>query len=311
MDGNWLSGISFIDEWRLGSQDNLPSDVKNNPARNTYYFLPLILGILGLVFHAKNDKKSFWVLLVFFLFTGLALKIYLNERIYEPRERDYALVGSFYVFALWIGYGVYALYEVAKDYLKPKTAIPIVLGATLLAGPILLATQNWDDHDRSNRRTANSMGRMYLDSCDENGILFTIGDNDTFALWYQQNVEKYRQDIRIVNTSLFQTDWYIDDMKKQAFSSAPIPSQLTHDKYTYGTRDVIAFQETKEDTVDIRTWMDWVASENPITKVELNSGQMIGSFPSKIIRVPVDKEAVLRSGIVTQEDADKIVPYRH
>ncbi|TDI76986.1 MAG: DUF2723 domain-containing protein [Bacteroidetes bacterium] len=357
LNGNWLSGISFIDEWRLGSQDNLPSDVKNNPARNTYYFLPLILGILGLVFHAKNDKKSFWVLLVFFLFTGLALKIYLNERIYEPRERDYALVGSFYVFALWIGYGVYALYEVAKDYLKPKTAIPIVLGVTLLAGPILLATQNWDDHDRSNRRTANSMGRMYLDSCDENGILFTIGDNDTFALWYQQNVEKYRQDIRIVNTSLFQTDWYIDDMKKQAFSSDPIPSQLTHDKYTYGTRDVIAFNgsdfnqamtdferlQNKEisqeefrtihpnvlkelkflisngtsiknmlrykDTINIKTWMNWIASENPITKVELNSGQMISSFPSKIIRVPVDKEAVLRSGIVTQEDADKIVPY--
>jgi Protein O-mannosyl-transferase TMEM260-like len=309
LNGNWLSGISFIDEWRLGSQDNLPSDVKNNRARNTYYFLPLILGILGLVFHAKNDKKSFWVLLVFFLFTGLALKIYLNERIYEPRERDYALVGSFYVFAIWIGYGVYALYEIAKDYLKPKTAIPIVLGVTLLAGPILLATQNWDDHDRSNRRTANSMGRMYLDSCDDNGILFTIGDNDTFALWYQQNIEQYRQDIRIVNTSLFQTDWYIDDMKKQAFSSSPIPSQLTHDKYTYGTRDVIAFQETKEDTVDIKTWMDWVASENPITKVELNSGQMISSFPSKIIRVPVDKEAVLRNGIVKQEDADKIVPY--
>jgi tetratricopeptide (TPR) repeat protein len=309
LNGNWISGIPFVDEWHLGPQDNLPGDVKYNKARNTYYFLPLLLGILGMVFHGKNDMKSFWVLFVFFLFTGLALKVYLNERIYEPRERDYALVGSFYVFAIWIGYGVYALYEVAKDYLKPKIAIPIVLGVTLLAAPILLATQNWDDHDRSNRRTANSMGRMYLDSCDENAILFTIGDNDTFALWYQQNVEGYRQDVRIVNTSLFQTDWYIDDMKKKAFSSDPIPSQLTHDKYTYGTRDVIAFQETKEDTVDIKTWMDWVASENPITKVELNSGQMISSFPSKIIRVPVDKEAVLKNGIVKPEDADKIVPY--
>jgi len=309
LNGNWISGISFIDELRLGSQDDLPGDVKYNKARNTYYFLPLLIGILGLVFHAKNDTKSFWVLLVFFLFTGLALKVYLNERIYEPRERDYALVGSFYVFAMWIGYGVYALYEIAKDYLKPKTAIPIVLGATLLAAPVLLATQNWDDHDRSNRRTANSMGRMYLDSCDENAILFTIGDNDTFALWYQQNIEGYRQDIRIVNTSLFQTDWYIDDMKKKAFSSDPIPSQLTHDQYTYGTRDVIAFQETKEDTVDIKTWMDWVASDNPITKVELNSGQMISSFPSKVIRVPVDKEAVLRNGIVEEKDADKIVPH--
>lgn len=308
-DGNWISGIKFIDEMRLGSQENLPSDVLDNRARNTYFFLPLLIGILGLVFHAKNDKKSFWVLLVFFLFTGLALKVYLNERPFEPRERDYALVGSFYVFAIWIGYGVYALYEMVKEVITPKIAIPIVLGATLLAGPILLAAQNWDDHDRSGRYTANSMGKMYLDSCDENAILFTIGDNDTFALWYQQNIEQYRQDVRIVNTSLFQTDWYIDDMKKKAFDSDPIPSQLNHSQYTYGTRDVIAFQETKEDTVDIKTWMDWAASENPITKVELNSGQKISSFPSKVIRIPVDKEAVLRNGIVAQKDADLIVPY--
>ncbi len=309
LNGNWLSGINFIDEMRLGSQDNLPGDMADNRARNTYYFLPLILGILGLVFHAKNDSKSFWVLLAFFLFTGLALKVYLNERPYEPRERDYALVGSFYVFAMWIGYGVYALYEVLKDYIKPKTAIPVTLAVTLLAVPVLMASENWDDHDRSNRYTANSMGRMYLDSCDENSILFTIGDNDTFALWYQQNIEQYRQDVRIINTSLFQTDWYIDDMKKKAFTSDPIPSQLTHDKYTYGTRDVIAFQRTREDTVDIKTWMNWVASENPQTKVELNSGQFISSFPSKVIRIPVDRDAVLRSGIVDPKDADLIVPY--
>ncbi|GAB5401161.1 MAG: DUF2723 domain-containing protein [Aureisphaera sp.] len=309
LNGNWLSGIKPLDELRLGSQDNLPSDMADNKARNTYFFLPLILGILGLVFHAKNDNKSFWVLLVLFLFTGLALKVYLNERPYEPRERDYALVGSFYVFAIWIGYGVYALYEILKEYIKPKTAIPVVLGVTLLAAPILMATQNWDDHDRSGRRTANAMGKMYLDSCAENSILFTIGDNDTFALWYQQNIEKYRQDVRIVNTSLFQTDWYIDDMKKKAFTSDPIPSQLSHDKYRYGTRDVIAFMETKEDTIDIKTWMNWVESENPATKVELNSGQLISSFPTKVIRIPVDKDAVLRNGVVAQKDADKIVPY--
>ncbi|WP_034259655.1 glycosyltransferase family 117 protein [Altibacter lentus] len=309
LHGNWISGIKFIDELRLGSQDNLPSDMKDNRARNTYYFLPLILGILGLVFHAKNDLKSFWVLLVFFLFTGLALKVYLNERPFEPRERDYALVGSFYVFAIWIGYGVYALYEVIKDYVKPKIAIPVVLIATTLAGPVLLATQNWDDHDRSNRYTAQSMGKMYLDSVDENAILFTIGDNDTFALWYIQNVEGYRQDVRIVNTSLFQTDWYIDDMKKKAFSSDPIPSQLTHDKYRVGARDFLFFQETKQDTIDIKTWMNWIANDSPATQVELQSGQMANTFPSKIIRIPVDKEAVLRNGIVAPEDADKIVPY--
>ncbi|WP_310992962.1 protein O-mannosyl-transferase family [Aequorivita marina] len=309
LHGNWLSGINFIDELRLGTQENLPSDVKNNKARNTYFFLPLILGIIGLVFHFKNDQKSFWVLLVLYLFTGLALKIYLNERPFEPRERDYALVGSFYVFAIWIGFGVYALFDLAKNYLKPKIALPIVMVATILAGPILLASQNWDDHDRSGRYTAQSMGKMYLDSCEENAILFTIGDNDTFALWYAQNVEGYRQDVRIVNTSLFQTDWYIDDMKKKAFTSDPIPSQLTHEKYRGGTRDFLIYQQTKRDTIDIKTWMNFVANDSPATQMELQNGQVINTFPSKVIRIPVDKEAVLRNGIVTEKDADKIVPY--
>ncbi|OAB80521.1 glycosyltransferase family 117 protein [Cochleicola gelatinilyticus] len=307
--GNWLSGIKFIDELRLGSQDNLPSDALNNEARNTYYFLPLILGIIGLLFHFRNDPKSFWVLLVFFLFTGIALKVYLNERAFEPRERDYALVGSFYVFAMWIGYGAYALYDIAKGYLKPKLAIPVVLAATLLAGPVLLASQNWDDHDRSNKYTAQSMAKMYLDSVDENAILFTIGDNDTFALWYAQGIEGYRQDVRIVNTSLFATDWYIDDMKKKAFDSDPIPSQLTHDKYKWGSRDFLFYQPTKQDTIDIKTWMNWVANDSPVTKVELNSGKFANTFPSKTIRVPVDKESVLKNGIVDPKDADLIVPY--
>ena len=309
LHGNWVSGVKFIDELRLGNQDNMPSDMLDNKARNTYFFLPLILGIIGLVFHFKNDQKSFWVLLVFYLFTGLALKIYLNERPFEPRERDYALVGSFYVFAIWIGYGVYALFDLAKNYIKPKVALPIVLVVTALAGPILLASQNWDDHDRSGRYTAQSMGKMYLDSCDKNAILFTIGDNDTFALWYAQNVEGYRQDVRIVNTSLFQTDWYIDDMKKKAFTSDPIPSQLTHEKYRSGTRDFLIFQQTNKDTIDIKTWMNFVANDSPATQMELQSGQVVNTFPSKVIRIPVDKESVLRNGIVEEKDADKIVPY--
>lgn len=309
LHGNWLSGITFVDELRLGSQENLPSDAEENKARNTYYFLPLLLGILGLVFHFKSDKKSFWVLLVFFLFTGIALKVYLNERPFEPRERDYALVGSFYVFALWIGFGAYALFDLAKEYLQPKIVLPIVIGASLLASPILLAVQNWDDHDRSNRYTANAMGKKYLDSCQEDAILFTIGDNDTFALWYAQGIEKYRQDVRVVNTSLFQTDWYIDDMKKKQYTSDPIPSQLTHDKYKWGSRDFLFFQPTTQDTIDIKTWLNFVADDSKATQVELNSGQFANTFPSKIIRVPVDKEAVLRNGIVPLKDAHLIVPY--
>ncbi len=309
LHGNWISGIKFLDEMRIGPQENLPSDALNNKARNMYYMLPLLLGILGLVFHYKNDNKSFWVLFILFLFTGIALKVYLNERPFEPRERDYALVGSFYVFAMWIGFGAYALFEVVKEYIKPKIAIPLVLTATALAVPVLLVSQNWDDHDRSNRYTAQSMAKMYLDSCDENAIIFTIGDNDTFALWYAQGIEGYRQDVRIVNTSLFQTDWYIDDMKKKAFTSDPIPSQLTHDKYKYGSRDFLFFQQTRQDTIDIKRWMDWVADDSPATKVELESRKFANTFPSKVIRVPVDKEAVLLNGIVDRKDADLIVPY--
>ena len=308
LHGNWLTGINFIDDARLGPQEFIASDSKHNKARNTYFLLPLLLGIIGILFHYKNDPKNFWVLLIFFLFTGIALKIYLNERPFEPRERDYALVGSFYVFAMWIGFGVYALFEIVKEKIKPKLAVPIVLASTALAVPVLMGSQNWDDHDRSNRYTAQSMAKMYLDSCDENAIIFTIGDNDTFALWYAQGIEKYRQDVRIVNTSLFQTDWYIDDMKKKAFDSDPIPSQLSHDKYKYGSRDFLFFQKTRKDTINIKDWMDFVANDSKKTQVELESRQWVNTFPTKVIKIPVDKEAVLQNGIVDPKDADKIVP---
>jgi hypothetical protein len=310
LHGNWISGIPFVDQFLTGPQENLPSDALLNKGRNTYFFLPLLIGILGVLFHAKYDKKSFWVLLVFFLFTGLALKVYLNERPFEPRERDYALVGSFYVFAMWIGYGVYALYDIVKGYIKPSLALPVVLAITTLAGPVLLASQNWDDHDRSNRYTAQSMARMYLDSIEKNGIIFTIGDNDTFALWYLQNIEGYRRDVRVINTALFATDWYIDDMKKKAFESDPIPSQLSHDKYKYGTNDYVIYNPTKKDTVDIKTWMNWIANDSEVTKFTIpRSGQTVNTFPSKTVRITVDKAAVLANGVVQQKDADKIVPY--
>jgi hypothetical protein len=310
LHGNWISGIPFVDQMLIGPQNNIPTDALENKARNTYYFIPLLIGLLGILFLAKYDKKTFWVLLVFFLFTGLALKVYLNERPFEPRERDYALVGSFYVFAIWIGYGVYALYEILKEHINPKVALPIVLSATMLGAPILLVSQNWDDHDRSNRYTAQSMARMYLDSIAQNGIIFTIGDNDTFALWYLQNIEGYRRDVRVVNTALFATDWYIDDMKKKAFDSDPIPSQLTHDDYKYGSRDYIIFNEIDTDSININVWMDWVSSDDPRTMYQIpSSGQVVNTFPTKTFRLPVDKQAVLKSGVVALKDQAKIVPY--
>ena len=310
-DGNWLSGIDFIDENRLGSQKNLPSDLADNKARNTYYFLPLILGLIGLFFHASKDMKRFWVLTVFFLFTGIALKIYLNERSFEPRERDYALVGSFYVFAMWIGIGVYALFHYLKSYITPKIAAPLVGIVCLFAVPILMASENWDDHDRSNKYTTLAMAKKYLDSVDQDAILFTIGDNDTFALWYAQEIEGYRTDVRTINTSLFATDWYIDQMRRKAYESEPIKTTLVHNDYKYGTNDAVWFQKDPRlgDTLSIKQFIQYIKSDNETTKAELQSGQVINTFPTKTIKVPVDKEKVLQNGIVSPKDADEIEPY--
>ena len=315
-NGNWISGIKFIDEMHLGmSQDNLPGDVKNNKARNTYYFLPFLLGLIGMFFLLHFDKKMFWVMLVFFLFTGIAIQVYTNVRPFEPRERDYSVVGSFYVFAIWIGFGVYAIYELLRPKITSKLLAPIVTILCLVV-PIILAANNWDDHDRSNRRTAEAMAVKYLESCEPNAILFTIGDNDTFPLWYAQEIEGIRTDVRIVNTSLFQTDWYIDQMKRKAYESDPIPSQLTHDQYKYGTRDYIMRREISQDTIDIKEFIDFVSSDNPKTKLKYilqQTGedisyyprQMLNSnyFPTRHLKVPVNKENAIKNRIVSEKDA--------
>lgn len=324
-NGNWISGISWLDSLRLGPQKELYDDAKNNKGRNTYYMLPLFLGILGALFLFQQDKKRFWVMLVFFLFTGLALKVYLNERVFEPRERDYALVGSFYVFAMCIGIGVVALADGVKKYVSMRITAPLVVAACLLAVPVLMGSQNWDDHSRANRYTAQSTAKAYLDSIDEDkdAMIFTIGDNDTFALWYAQEIEGYRTDVRSINTQLLATDWYIDQLKRKTYESSPIPSQLTHKQYAYGTRDYIKF-EALIDSVrwDLDDFMDWVASDNPrtrykhllqqyevdITSIPENTQNLV-YYPTNKIRVPVNKENVLKSGIVKPKDADLIVEY--
>ncbi|WP_455170442.1 glycosyltransferase family 117 protein [Aegicerativicinus sediminis] len=322
-NGNWLSGIKPIDAWHLGmSQDNLPSDVEDNPARNTYYFLPLILGLVGFFFLLGRDTKMFWTMLVFFLFTGVAIQFYTNVRPFEPRERDYSVVGSFYVFAIWIGFGVYAIYNFVRKKVEFKFLPQVLTAVCILLVPVIMAANNWDDHDRSGRRTAHSMAEAYLQSCQPNSILFTIGDNDSFPLWYAQEIEGIRRDVKVVNTSLFQTDWYIDQMKRKAYESDPIPSSLTHDQYKYGTRDYIMRREITQDTLMIKDFMDWVVSDNPRTKLRFITQQqgeetsfypehLLNSnyFPTRHIRIPVDKQSVLENGIVKPEDADLIVPY--
>ncbi|WP_130733497.1 DUF2723 domain-containing protein [Flavobacterium sp. J27] len=308
-DGNWISGIKPLDAIRLGSQENLTSDMLNNKGRNTYFFLPFILAVIGIVYHAKKDIKSFYVLLVLFLFTGLALKVYLNERPFEPRERDYALVGSFYVFAMWIAFGVYSLYDGIKKFLNPKTTVSIVLGGTLLAAPVLMASQNWDDHSRANKYTALANAKAYLDSCDKNAILFTIGDNDTFPLWYAQEIEGYRTDVRIVNTSLFMTDWYIDQMRRKAYESDPIPLTMSRDLYKGSNRDYSFFIEKTKDSITLDKLIQFLSLEDERAKIDLRSGQSVNYYPSNKIIIPIDKETIIKNKVVSSKYYDSIVPY--
>lgn len=325
LDGNWLSGIPFIDSIRLGNQSELSEDDLNNKARNTYFFLPLILGLFGLFFLYREDRKKFWVLLLFFLFTGLALKVYLNERPFEPRERDYALVGSFYVFAIWIGMGAFALTQRIKTLWNNKFSVPVTALICLLAVPVLMGVQNWDDHDRSGRYTAQSISKSYLTSIQEDvgAIIFTIGDNDTFALWYAQDIENYRTDVRPINTSLIAADWYIDQMKRKTYKSDLVDFQLTHNQYAYGVRDYIKYEPIIDSVRwDIKDFMNWVSAEDPRNKyrsilhkmgadVEMypKSTQEMIIYPTNKIRVQVNKENVLKNGLVKEKDSALIVPY--
>lgn len=245
MNGNWISGVSFIDNARLGDQDLLPDYIKENKGKNKYYFIPLILAILGMIFmlrENKDGKNYFWVVMLFFIFTGVAIIVYLNQTPYQPRERDYSFAGSFYAFAIYIGLGVAFIYKALQKYLKDNV-VAVVSVAVCMVSPILLACQNWDDHDRSYRYTARDFAKNYLDSCEPNAILFTNGDNDTFPLWYVQEVEGYRTDVRVVNLAYINTDWYADQMKRRAYESAPLPISLTHDQYVAATRNYVYYKQ--------------------------------------------------------------------
>jgi len=309
LDGNWISGIDFVDELHLGkgTQTNLTDDAKNNKGRNVYFFLPFIIGLIGLMYHAQRDLKSFYVLLVLFLFTSIALKIFLNERPFEPRERDYALVGSFYVFAIWVGFGVYAIYEIVTGYVKSKLAGPIVIAACLLASPILMATQNWDDHDRSNKYTALAMAKNYLNSCEQNAILFTIGDNDTFPLWYAQEIEGIRTDVKIVNTSLFMTDWYIDQQKNKTYESDGLPISFKHEEYVGDKLDYVAHVPKTDARWDIKAFIDFIKDSR--STIDLENGQTIHFYPTNKIRIPIDKNIIIKNKVVNPKYNDSIVPF--
>ncbi|HDP74871.1 MAG TPA: DUF2723 domain-containing protein [Bacteroidales bacterium] len=307
-NGNWISGIKPIDAIFLGNQDNLTDDMKNHPSRNKYYFLPLILGLLGIYFQlqVKKDKKNFWVVFILFFFTGIAIAIYLNQYPLQPRERDYAYAGSFYAFSIWIGLGVLAVYEWLRKKLS-ETPSAVAATAFCLVVPVIMGYENWDDHDRSGRYIARDFAYNYLNSCEPNAILFTNGDNDTFPLWYAQEVEGIRTDVRVVNLSLLGTDWYIDQMKMQCYQSAPVPISMELNQYVMGTRDVVYIVNRLNEPIELKQLMDFVLSDDPAKKLRVPGEKPIDYLPTNKIKLTVDKEKVLSKGTVKAKDADLIV----
>ena len=306
--GNWESGIGFIDKARLGDQSDAPAYLRDNRAKNHYYMLPLLLGIIGIFFQFARDKRGSWVTFLMFFMTGIAIVIYLNQPPYQVRERDYAYAGSFYAFSIWIGLAVLALYSWISGSLSrstaARTAVAAAVSAACLGVPVLMAQQNWDDHDRSNRATAVEMARNYLNSVGHQGILITHGDNDTFPLWYAQEVEEVRTDVRICNTSLLGTDWHIDQMKYACNESQPLPLTVGAEQYLYGTNEFIYIYDTRDTIIPISTVMD--VFKHPKAKIELTSGRMVDYIMSRKISVPVNRENVIRYGILEEKYADLI-----
>lgn len=365
MDGNWLSGIDLIDSQKLGNRDALPESATSNKGWNTFFFLPFLLGLLGFIFQMKRDIKTWSIVGLLFFFTGLAIVLYLNQYPLQPRERDYAYVGSFYAFAIWIGLGVYALYDLAASITTEQTkklatyafgsaaafyllelmgsgdhtvsysiaymtaiSLAAIYGLHFAIGkkgesknlaittllltigvPMLMAHQGWDDHSRAKRSTAVDFAKNYLDSCAPNAILFTNGDNDTFPLWYVQEVEGYRTDVRVVNLSLLNTDWYANQMQRKAYDSEVVPFNISEQKYRQGTRDIVLLDPNGQNKnnihVDLKRLVDF--SKNDKNMVRVGGGENLAYMPSKHFSIDVDKEKVVSNGTVAVEDTALIV----
>mgnify|MGYP005759779129 FL=1 len=309
--GNWLSGIAPLDAMRLGPQDPQADYMKDNKALNKYYFLPLILGLIGLYFHFKRKDQDAYATFLFFLITGVGITLYTNNPPYEPRERDYALVTSFWTFGVWIGLGVLALYTWLKKYVAQRQKLALSVGISaicLLAVPVPMACQNWDDHDRSTRTTARAVARNYLSSVGKNGIIVSHGDNDTFPLWYIQEVEGYRTDVRVVNTSLLMCDWYIDQMRRQFYDSPALPLSLPQKMYKGKTNDFVYLNDDpsnpfRDKELDIKTFIDLIRSEHPLFSQENVFGFRDALLPTYKIAIPVNKENAVKYGIVRPEEA--------
>lgn len=321
-EGNWISGIKPIDNLRLGGQDALPSSLKEDPAHNQFYFLPLILGIIGAFWHFNRNQKDAGIVGLLFFFTGIAIVLYLNQSPLQVRERDYAYAGSFYAFAIWIGLGVIGIADfLSKRKVQAKTAgiVATVLG--LLSGPVILARDGWDDHDRSTKYTARDLAKNYLESCAPNAILFTYGDNDTYPLWYVQEVENVRPDIRIVNLSLLSADWYVRQMKDKVNEADPLPLSLEYHQFKEGTRDVIYFPNQAiieanrnipnlanvyNAKLELKDVFSIMTSDNPNDMIDLG-GEKDNFLITQNLYLQINKEDVINNNAVPKGWENNIV----
>ena len=311
VDGNWKSGISFIDKWRLGSQ-KIP-ELRKNKADNNFYFLPLILGLIGLAYTSRKDYGSSLIIGLLFFMTGFAIIIYLNQYSPQPRERDYAYAGSFYAFAIWIGLGVMQLVEWLNKIVNPKISILIATLASLILVPGIMAQQGWDDHDRSGRYTGLALAENYLNSCAPDAILFTNGDNDTFPLWYAQEVEGIRTDVRVVNLSLLNMDWYIDQLKRKAYNSDPVPFSLSWEKYRQGTHDVTYIVEDpslKDQYINLKELFNILNTDDSRLKLPTEQYGTVDFFPSRKFFVGYDSLEILNKGYLPSKYRYRMTPLR-
>ncbi|SEW45006.1 Amino acid transporter [Chitinophaga sp. YR573] len=311
-DGNWITGINFIDNIFYGDQSAMPDSLKDNKAHNRLFMLPFILGIIGLLYHYKFHRRDTLIAGLLFFFTGFAIVLYLNQAGNQPRERDYAYVGSFYAYAIWIGIGVLAVYEFLKKKTKLSVAAPIATLVCLLAVPVLMGFQEWDDHDRSTKTVARDVASDYLNSCAPNAILFTVGDNDTYPLWYAQEVENVRPDVRVINLSLLGVDWYIDQQRQMVNQSPGVPMSWTPDKYRGETRNYIRFYDAgtfpQDKFYNLKEVMDFMGTDDPRAKLTTQDGEQQNYLPAQKLFIPVDVAQAINSGVVDIHDSARILP---
>jgi hypothetical protein len=290
INGNWRSGIPFIDSTFAGPQANLPTDLKTNRGRNSYFFLPFLLGVIGLIYHYHNDRNNFLVTALLFFLMSFALVIYLNEVPNTPRERDYVYVGSFYVFSIWVGLGVLSVFSLIRKKLNEKSALVASIAICTLASPILLLAQNYDDHDRSGRYSARDMAKNYLESCEPNAILFTHGDNDTYPLWYCQEVEGIRRDVRVVVMPYLSADWYIAQLQRKFYQNEPLAMSIPLEKYQTSQLDYVYIVPKIEEEQRLSDVLEFVSSDSSKTKIATENGELLSFIPVRKMKIEIPEQ---------------------